>query len=602
MSTLDLLNHLNKTYLDSHIPYEEAFWLSYMGDKTYDEPFVSTKTTLDGFKSSAEHYTQVQAQLAVESDPELFKRLQHWEYFFRMNSTPDKLKDLKTQIITLEKSIDTSRSNRVQWYTDPTTGEFVSLSEKSMYAKMATESDENLRKAYYHGICQYPLDDLAPYVQLVALRNQYAQALGYKHFYDYKTQIEERMDCEVIWKIFDDLYEQAESSRQYLYEMEKNQPWLREPWNMGYYLSWDFTKQEDPYFRLQDQLMNWGLCMTRLGVNYRGATMQLDLMERDGKYNNGFCHMPVPAHYTDGMRQSVEIGFTCCSRPDVIGDGFDMWHTLFHEWGHAAHFAHMDQQDVILNTEYPPASTAWAETQSMFMDSVMSSIEYKTLYAQNSDGDYFPWDQFEARVRKLHPLAGRRMMSIAAMVQFERQIYTSTDLTTDKVLDIANGVSLNYFSHTTPLPRPLLAVHPFNWESACSYHGYGMADLAVYQYREFFFERDGYILDNPLVWPRMEKFRKFGSSLPMDELVLQATGKPLSPDAYLRSINKTIDEVLDTARERIATARAHQSTSIEVNLDTTITLVHGKEMIASSTEWFDVICDKFTQFLMTQKK
>jgi hypothetical protein len=70
----------------------------------------------------------------------------------------------------------------------------------------------------------------------------------------------------------------------------------------------------------------------------------------------------------------------------------------------------------------------------------------------------------------------------------------------------------------------------------------------------------------------------------MDELVLQATGKPLSPAAYLRSINKTIDEVLDTARERIATARAHQSTDNVVNLDAKITLVHGKDTIASSTE------------------
>jgi|GEM_PF-4468274 hypothetical protein len=45
------------------------------------------------------------------------------------------------------------------------------------------------------------------------------------------------MDCEVIWKIFDDLYDQSENSRQYLYELEKDQPGLREPWNMGYYLS-----------------------------------------------------------------------------------------------------------------------------------------------------------------------------------------------------------------------------------------------------------------------------------------------------------------------------------------------------------------------------
>jgi|GEM_PF-7102262 hypothetical protein len=51
------------------------------------------------------------------------------------------------------------------------------MSEKAMYLKMTTESDEDLRKAYYHGICAYPMDDLAPYVKLVALRNQYAQAL-----------------------------------------------------------------------------------------------------------------------------------------------------------------------------------------------------------------------------------------------------------------------------------------------------------------------------------------------------------------------------------------------------------------------------------------
>jgi hypothetical protein len=30
MTTTQLLDQLNQTYLDAHIPYEEAFWLSYM--------------------------------------------------------------------------------------------------------------------------------------------------------------------------------------------------------------------------------------------------------------------------------------------------------------------------------------------------------------------------------------------------------------------------------------------------------------------------------------------------------------------------------------------------------------------------------------------
>ena len=70
----------------------------------------------------------------------------------------------------------------------------------------------------------------------------------------------------------------------------------------------------------------------------------------------------------------------------------------------------------------------------------------------------------------------------------------------------------------------------------------------------------------------------------MDKLVLQATGKPLSVDAYIHNINRSIDEVLDLARQRIDTARQHHSNSNEVNLNTTIELVDGKHTIASSDE------------------
>jgi len=70
----------------------------------------------------------------------------------------------------------------------------------------------------------------------------------------------------------------------------------------------------------------------------------------------------------------------------------------------------------------------------------------------------------------------------------------------------------------------------------------------------------------------------------MDELVLQATGQTLSPAAYLRGINKSVDQVLATARDKIDTARNHQSSDNTVDMDTTIELVHGKQYIASSTQ------------------
>jgi hypothetical protein len=41
--------------------------------------------------------------------------------------------------------------------------------------------------------------------------------------------------------------------------------------------------------------------------------------------------------------------------------------------------------EICLNTEYPPASTAWDETQSMFLDTMFDSIEWRTRYAKNLD-------------------------------------------------------------------------------------------------------------------------------------------------------------------------------------------------------------------------
>jgi hypothetical protein len=70
---------------------------------------------------------------------------------------------------------------------------------------MMTEDAEIMRKAYFDGVHATITDDVDDLIILVAKRNEYARALGYKHFYDYKTQIEEKMNCEDIWSLFDEL-------------------------------------------------------------------------------------------------------------------------------------------------------------------------------------------------------------------------------------------------------------------------------------------------------------------------------------------------------------------------------------------------------------
>ena len=53
-------------------------------------------------------------------------------------------------------------------------------------------------------------------------------------------------------------------------------------------------------------------------------------------------------------------------------------------------------------------------------------------------------------------------------------------------------------------PRPLLTIpHLLGGESACCYQGYLLAHMAVYQTRDFFLSRDGFLVDNPNIGPEL---------------------------------------------------------------------------------------------------
>lgn len=561
-----------------------------MGDKTKDDDFVTTKTVLEEFKTSKSEYQLVCDVLEHETDDELRIRLWYRKQFFELYAIPEHVRWLRDEIIALEKKIESNRATRETGYTDPKTGEFVKMSMGIMRSKMMTENDEVVRKAYFDGIHKTIADDVEDLIVLVAKRNEYARALGYKHFYDFKTQIEEKMNCEDIWTLFSELREWAQRAFDYIRELEQaEKTGLRKPWNAAYMLSGDYIKQDDPYFQIEDALERRGRSMMNLWVNYAGCEMQLDLLERDGKYQNGFCHMPTPTHYEWWIRIPTKVNFTCDNKPGVIGEWSDLSHTLFHEWGHAAHFANMNMQDVILNTEYPPASTARAETQSMFMDTMNSSIERSTRYA------YYPFALFEEKTRKLRPLAPKRLMSICAIVDFERRLYTAEYLTKEIVVWFAKEISDLYLDYTEPFLFALLPVHIYSWESSCSYHGYGLAELGLNQVRAYFYNKYGYIVDNPNVGEEMTKWRKVWSSLSFNECLQWLTGEWISTKAYLNNINRTVEQVLETAKERIAKLENIPKNSNLIDIGAKIAIVDGKDLICDNSVSFEDMCSKFRE-------
>jgi len=106
----------------------------------------------------------------------------------------------------------------------------------------------------------------------------------------------------------------------------------------------------------------------------------------------------------------------------------------------------------------------------MFCDTISSSIEWKSRYAQAHDGEFYPWDLYEEKVRALRIIAPKSMYGIAHVIDFEKHIYEAETLTYESVITLAQSMSNKYNDYEEPYLWVLTVPHIYSWESACSYH------------------------------------------------------------------------------------------------------------------------------------
>lgn len=599
----ELLEYLNKMYAKVHTDYERHFWTSYMGDHSVDEKKDKALEAREHFRTDVLLFEAVKSFLP-KATGELKDRLNGWKEFFLSYQTPEELKSLRQKMAELETKIDAKRATRKEGYIDPKTKQFVQMSKNGMRSLIGTNDDEAVRKACFEAVEELAQVCLSEYVEMVQMRNEYAKKQGFSDFYAYKLAIEERMTKKELFDIFDEIYEKTKYAFKDIRALEKTKPGLRKPWNFRYLLSSSFTKEADQYYPFEDAVWWWVETFARLGVTFRGGKIVLDLLERDGKYDNGFCHWPVAVSYEGKKRIPGTADFTCNVSLGLPGQSFNGIHTLFHEGGHAAHLLNADNKDCCLNVEYPPASTAWDETQSMFMDSISSSVVWRTRYAKNKEGKYYPFDLFERQVTALHPLRPLGLMSILMVSNFEKEIYATKNLTEEKVKQIARKHHKKYTDYSVDSLWLLDVPHIYNWESACSYHGYGLAELAVHQWRAYFSKKYGYIVDNPNIAKEMQKVWKYGSKYPFMQMVKMATGKKLSAKAFVDDVTMPLAKVIKKSKENIEKLLKVKQKPIDgSSLDVTIVFSHGKQIIASSEKMpVKQAVEKYAKWLKTQYK
>jgi len=596
MDVSAFISRINAEYEEKHLAYEKNFWSTKMGLKgASSEALTSTKSAYDAFLADAENLKAVKEHLKAEGlTPQQEKVLKIMEKTFASYMIEDpKASALKDKLNSIEAELAQARNTMNLGYTDPATKEFVKASSVQLRNTMRTADAEEQRRACYEGMRGIGPFVAERFVEIVKIRNQVARALGYEDYYDYKVTTTEGFGKGRLFEILGGLEEQTrplmEAARKEL-ATQKGEAALC-PWNMGYFLTGDIEKEMDPYFPFEDAVDVWARSFAALGINYMGGTMQMDLCDRDGKYSNGFCHWPQPAwRKSDGSWVPSTAQLTSLATPNQIGSGKTALVTLMHEGGHAAHFANIDQASPFFSQERAPTSVAYAENQSMFLDSLVGDADWLAKYAKNRERTSLPWDLIEKKLKATHPYAVFALRGMITIPFFEKALYElrEDEVTAENILALADRIDTEI--NGGPIARPIMSVpHILADESSAYYHGYVLAEMSVHQTRKHFLTKYGYLTDNPQIGKELtEAYWRPGNGECFLDLVQNLTGEPLTADAWVQELQQPIDALLKEEKEKYDGALEKGpaiAAGSEVDMGMVVRMVHGDEVISdSSTE------------------
>lgn len=597
--------------------FEMQFWGTKMALKDPSlsvERLTETKRAMEDFLADEDRLARTRELLNGDSDgkgagltDEQRKVLTAFERVFGcyiMES--DSAKKLREEATSIEGTLESGR-NTLRLGAAMPDGTFKEMSSVGLRNKVRVDEDEDVRKACFDGlgkIGEYALRN--GFVELVKTRNRMAKELGYRDYYDYKVTQAEGFGKNRLFEILDKLERDTrplmETARAN-FANEKGGPDALLPWNISFKMSGDVTKKLDPYFPFEKAVERWGRSFAAMNISYRGATMDLDLLDRPNKYSNGFCHWPQPAWTKpDGSWQPAVTHFTSLADPSAVGSGYTGLTTLMHEAGHAAHFANIVQPSPLFSQERAPTSVPYAELQSMFLDSLVGDAAWRARYALNRDGEPLPWDIIKEDLESSHPYRVFALRGMIAVPYFEKALYEldEEEMTAERIATLADQVEKDMQGGLSS--RPLLSVpHLLSDEASCYYHGYVLAEMAVHQTREFFMKRDGRIVDNPDVGPTLSKeMWAAGNSEAFLDLVEGLTGSPLSSDAWVESLRQPLDELLKEEKVAYENEMEDDAPAVdEVDLNMQVRIVDGDDVLADTDEdgSFLGACRRFEAFV-----
>jgi Zn-dependent oligopeptidase len=564
-----------------------------------------TEEVLRQWAADPRHAKAVDAALSVLEAGPVRDGLVQWKRFFEVNTRPPGVETYVQEVVDAELRLSDAKTANPLSYTlkgaDPVPATLTKLRKM-----VETERDEAVRKAALKSL--RGLETLVlknGFADVVIKRNRLARQLGFDDYYEWRVRSNEQMTKAELFTVLEDLERSTRPSAhgavQFLKKLHGGA--ILKPWNLTYLTQGELTHELNPYFPFSEVLHRFGRTFTAMGVDMGGASLTMDLVDRDKKYPNGFIRALIPA-YSDLDGTVVPAHTQFASNADLmqVGSGQSAHRTVFHEAGHHANFAGIRTTSVAGSQEESPTSISSAETHSMFFDSVLNDAAWLALYAKDDGGNAVPWDIVKRYVIETHRMRAINLRAILMIPFFERALYEMPEheLTDANILKLARRIEKQML-FTEGSGRPMLAItHLHGSETSAYCHGYVLAQLAVYMTRAHFRDRDGFLVNNPRIGPELaEKYWKQGNAISFPDMVKQLTGKPFSAKAAIDAIEMPMEEYVRLQKAEYDGAAKLPKTPAVIALNGHFTVADGDVQIATTRDGrtFDEMADGYAAWV-----
>ncbi|SDI20051.1 M3 family metallopeptidase [Paraburkholderia phenazinium] len=592
-------DQLNQDYLQIHRKEWDLFWLTHTGQSDDHEAQGAAGLARRTFLADAQRLGQSREHLATVEAAEPFAErdalmtgLRGWVAAFEGNAIgSERAAALLAELIAMDADLF-ARRQAYKMHHIGVSGRSEEASPAVLRQNLASNPDEASRRSSHdalHGLERWVLEN--GFLDIVAKRNALARELGYRDFFDYRLRTYSGVSPEQLFEVFDEFERNtrdAHSASLDRLATEYGEESLQ-PQNLSYRMRGDAAQTTDAYFPFGKALQRWAESFRRLGVSYRGARIQIDLLDRPGKFPTGFCVSPTASYHDDNTGWvPADVRFTSTARPRQAGAGLQGLNVLFHEAGHAAHFSNVALNAPCFSHIFAPSSPAYLEAQAKFFDALPGDPCWIKRYARNAAGEPMPDDMIRARVESNQIFLAYNERRDLVPTYFERALYGMEDgeRTVESVLELARSLTQRILGVPHHTGYVLSMPHPIYHDMAVYYQGYLLAKMAASQTRAYLMRSLGYIVDNPAVGPLLaQRCWASGNSLSLDRTLRNLTGEDLNSSYLAAECNRSPEEAWARAQDAIKrTDSAAPPIEAQGDLDASISIVDGAQCIATNEE------------------